>query len=399
MIALSGVAPRAQLRAPLQRRVWTVCVSPGVGPRHARALLVDEPGEMLEGFDLYLGRVAGLGVRPDAPFVELPAQLTYLAPGDIVSVSADGRRIRVLWRRDSYQNSILLTERCNHYCLMCSQPPKEVDDHWLLDDAVELVRLLPPNTTDIGFTGGEPTLYGAKLIQLLRLCRSLLPWAEVHVLSNGRRFADEEYARAWAGIENPRLMVGIPLYGPEPSLHDYVVQSKGAFEGTVRGILNLGELNQRIEIRVVMHKLTAPAIVEIAEFICRNLPFVEQVAIMGLEMIGLARAFADEVWIDPYEYRDALADALILLDGRGIRTMLYNHQLCLIDRDIWRFSVHSISDWKNEYHPECLRCSVIDKCGGFFFSARYRLSEHIRAIPSEESGVKRSLLVLNSADG
>ena len=35
--------------------------------------------------------------------------------------------------------------------------------------------------------------------------------------------------------------------------------------------------------------------------------------------------------------------------------MIYNHQLCLIDRGLWPFAVKSISDWKNEYHPECLR--------------------------------------------
>lgn len=60
--------------------------------------------------------------------------------------------------------------------------------------------------------------------------------------------------------------------------------------------------------------------------------------------------------------------------------MVYNHQLCLIDRELWPWTVKSISDWKNEYHPECLACSVRERCGGFFFSAKYQMSEHIRAI-------------------
>ncbi len=139
------------------------------------------------------------------------------------------------------QNSVLLTERCDHYCLMCSQPPKEREDDWLLDNARELIRLLPPSTPGIGFTGGEPTIYGDRLLELLRLCRNLLPDADVHVLSNGRRFADFGFASAWAGVGNPRMMVGIPIYGAEPTLHDYVVQAEGAFDETVRGIVNLGE--------------------------------------------------------------------------------------------------------------------------------------------------------------
>jgi hypothetical protein len=28
----------------------------------------------------------------------------------------------------SAQNSFLVTERCNYYCLMCSQPPRDVDN-------------------------------------------------------------------------------------------------------------------------------------------------------------------------------------------------------------------------------------------------------------------------------
>jgi hypothetical protein len=52
------------------------------------------------------------------------------------------------------------------------------------------------------------------------------------------------------------------LLGSEPSLHDYVVQSHGAFDATVRGILNLARLQQRVEVRVVVHKQTAPVLVE-----------------------------------------------------------------------------------------------------------------------------------------
>ena len=126
-------------------------------------------------------------------------------------------------------------------------------------------------------------------------------------------------------------MVGIPIYGAESSLHDYVVQAHGAFDETIRGILNLAQLEQRIEIRVVIHKQTAPAWSRSREFIARNLPFVDQVALMGLETIGFARANLDDVWIDPTEYAPDLTEAVLLLDQAGIKTMIYNHQLCLIE--------------------------------------------------------------------
>lgn len=385
MITLHGRATSSNIARPLERAVWLVTDNTLLAfGRKSRALLVSSPEEAPPGFGLYLCR-PGIHLGGDYSFVELPEQLTHLSPGDIVSVSPDGRRLRVVWRARSRQNSILLTERCDHYCLMCSQPPKRRDDDQLLADAFELVRLLPCDTTDIGFTGGEPTLYGERLLALLSLCRSLIPDAAVHLLSNGRRFSNLGFALGWAAVDNPNMMVGIPLYGAEPSLHDYVVQAAGAFDETVRGILNLAQLDQRIEIRVVIHRQTAPHLPEIAEFIARNLPFVEQVALMGLEMIGFARANLDDVWIDPLDYRDELTEAVTLLDRRRIKAMIYNHQLCLIDRRLWPFAVKSISDWKNEYIDECRACSVADRCGGFFSSASYRMSDNIRAIPNDQA--------------
>lgn len=387
MITLRARAAATHLPQPLERSVFRVVGHEGLSPqRHSAAYLLQAEETPPAGFPLYLGRAGIERPGTDLPFIELPESLGYLAPGDVLAVTDGGQRLHVRWRRNSHQNSLLLTERCDHFCLMCSQPPKTKNDDYLLDEALEVVRLLPPDTPEIGFTGGEPTLYGKRLIELLRLCRNLHPDAAVHVLSNGRRFANSDFARAWAEIDHPNLMVGIPIYGCEPTLHDYVVQSEGAFAETIRGIMNLAALRQPVEVRVVIHKQTAPYLVEIADFIARNLPYVNQVALMGLEMIGFARANAQDVWIDPVEYREELRQAVMLLDRRRVRTMIYNHQLCLIDRELWPWTVKSISDWKNEYHPECLACSVSERCGGFFFSAKYRHSDHIRAIdPSEDA--------------
>jgi His-Xaa-Ser system radical SAM maturase HxsC len=392
MITLRSKSSSAHFPVPLERTVWMIADHHTPPPfRHTRAVLVEGDLDIPDDFGLYL-TPSGVQLPSDtANQIELPPDLAYLTAGDVLSISTDGKRLHVLWRQTSKQNSILLTERCDHYCLMCSQPPRRVRDEWLLDQACELVRLLPAETTGIGFTGGEPTLYGQQLFGLLRLCRNLIPDAAVHILSNGRRFNDLAFAAEYAAIDNPNMMVGIPIYGSEPGLHDYVVQAHGAFNDTVRGIINLARLQQRIEIRVVIHKQTAPHLVEIADFISRNLPFVEQVALMGLEMIGFARANMDDVWIDPIDYKDELTEAVTLLHQHRIRTLVYNHQLCLIDRRVWPFAVRSISDWKNEYHSECLDCSAIQDCGGFFFSAKYRMSDHIKAI-HDHRDIEPSLL-------
>jgi hypothetical protein len=76
-------------------------------------------------------------------------------------------------------------------------------------------------------------------MMVLSDCRDLLPQTPIHVLSNGRAFASTEVAAAWAAIQHPNLTVGVPIYSAVDTVHDYVVQAKGAFDETVLGILKL----------------------------------------------------------------------------------------------------------------------------------------------------------------
>ena len=161
--------------------------------------------------------------------------------------------------------------------------------------------------------------------------------------------------------------------------HDYVVQADGAFDETIKGILNLKAANQRVEIRVVIHNQTINRLVETCEFIARNLIFVDHVALMGLEITGFTRANLDSLWIDPYEYKDILSKAVSILNIYGITASVYNHQLCLVNKDVLNNYQRSISDWKSEYVDECQGCLRKNECGGFFSSSKkYKYSRYIK---------------------
>ena len=56
------------------------------------------------------------------------------------------RKFETLYRRTSKYNSFLVTDRRNHYCLMCSQPPKDVDDRWLLREIKTALPLVDKDT-------------------------------------------------------------------------------------------------------------------------------------------------------------------------------------------------------------------------------------------------------------
>jgi His-Xaa-Ser system radical SAM maturase HxsC len=336
--------------------------------RGKKAFLVKESAQVPTGFGHYFHLEGVDAVLPDPDnTTNLGKEFAYFGNDDVVSLSDDGR-IRSIYRADSDHNSILLTEQCNNYCLMCSQPPKRVDDSWLLREAFEAIRLIPRETKVLGFTGGEPTVYGHEFINLIQHTKNWLPHTSLHVLSNGRSFANEDFAYEYAKVQHPDLMVGIPVYSADPSIHDYVVQAEGAFDETVRGILNLKRFGQRVEIRVVLHKQTYKGLPELANFIARNLLFVDQVALMGLEHTGFTRANIDSLWIDPIEYKEQLSEAIRILSSYKIHAAVYNHPLCLVNPDVYPSYVKSISDWKNEFASECGPCTKKNDCGGFFSS-------------------------------
>lgn len=334
------------------------------------------------GFALYLAfehqqdRLAN--APASSPHGVLPSSAAYLADGDILRISPSTKTYRAVFRRGTQHQSILLTERCNHYCLMCSQPPKDVQDDWLIEEVERLIPMIPTDTNEIGFTGGEPTIYGDRLIRLLRLTDRLLPRTAVHLLSNGRRFVDEGFTKAYAAVHHHDLMVGIPLYSDDSARHNYVVQADNAFDETLLGILNLKRFKQRVEIRVVINAQTIDRLPKLAEFIARNLLFVDHVALMGLEMTGFTKGNLKKLWVDPYDYRHVLEEAVEILEAYRMRVSVYNHQLCVVTPAVRRYAVRSISDWKNEYVPECEGCSMQSRCGGFFSSsAKLRYSDHI----------------------
>jgi His-Xaa-Ser system radical SAM maturase HxsC len=366
-----------------ERRSWRLR-SPVNFPVDARdaALIADDNDWELghaRGYKLAISR----GARPGGvalSYVRLPAAFAELGEGDVLGIHPQSGRVRVLYRRSSRHNFFLVTERCNNYCLMCSQPPKKVNDGWLIDEIAETLPLVDRETPALTFTGGEPLTEWRRFIGLLELARDLLPDTAVHVLTNGRAFSSSEVAKAWAAVGHPKLSAGIPIYAAVDHIHDYVVQAKGAFDQTVLGVLRLKDRGQRVEIRVVLHAVTAPRLRETCSWIARNLPFVDHVALMGMEHTGFAIANDDTLWIDPLDYQEQLKAGVDVLSTAGINVSVYNLPLCVLDPSIRPFAVQSISDWKNTYVEECEGCSARRDCAGFFSTGRPKFSRGIAAI-------------------
>lgn len=347
-----------------------------LGERGKTILVTEEPGWSDAGY---------AGIITTAPKVFgafLPPRLTVetlqgLPEGDVVMIN-DGRA-HFLWEVGGRNNGLLLTEACNCRCLMCPQPPQAFDAKQP-QVALDVLSLSPEGFEgEVCLSGGEPTLCGDKLFELLSHCRRRHPKAGIIMLTNGKRFSEFAFAKRFAELGIP-LTVAVSLHADADTLHDRIVGAEGSFRMTQQGLYNLARLGQCIEIRVVVSRLNHDRLLTIAKHIYRNYTFAAHVTFMGLEVTGHAAQNYDSVWVDPVKYGDSLEAALHELHRAGMNVSAYNHPLCVLPKPAWPFARRSISDWKNVYAPACGRCRVREQCCGIFATSGDYLSSGISPV-------------------
>ncbi len=272
----------------------------------------------------------------------------------------------------SNDNTLFVTEQCNNHCIMCCQPPKRLNDiDELYIQNVERIKKAPKDLPCIGITGGEPTLLGDKLVDLIELIRKELPYTDIHILTNGRNFKDFDYAQKIVEAGEDKLFLGIPLHSDYEGDHDMIAGAKGAYVETMNGLYNIVMQGGCIELRIVMNCLNYQRFLPMAKFIHKNLSFVAWTAFMGMERTGFADSKSDRIWIEPIEYMKELGEAVHFLDDWHHEVAIYNIPLCLMPQDLHGFAKKSISDWKNYYPEVCDGCSMKEMCCGLFSTSRY----------------------------
>lgn len=299
--------------------------------------------------------------------------------GDIGLISS-GKTIRVILSRRANHNTVLVTERCNNQCLFCSQPPKTAnDDSLLIQSALAIAAF--DFVGVIGVSGGEPLLYGKEFLSFLHFIAENSHHTSLHVLTNGRRFADVNYARQIKSIsEKLNLTFGIPLYSSIAATHDYLVGSLGAFDETVRGLINAGNLGVNIELRVIPTRQNIAELPGLVEYVHRVFSNVTQISVMGLESTGWARKNWASISIDNYADTNIFRQLNTVAGRTGIPLVFFNYPKCQLPQDLWPLAVQSISDWKNYYPAECEKCSEKSSCTGYFSSSKGRFHQAPRPI-------------------
>ncbi|MCK9199800.1 MAG: His-Xaa-Ser system radical SAM maturase HxsC [Gallionella sp.] len=285
---------------------------------------------------------------------------------DVVVLNLEKQELLVVYRNSDMHHAIQLTNRCNSFCLMCSQPPTTHDDQWLIDEALLVAAHINDSPSAIGLSGGEPLLLGPRLREVIDAYATRLPSTRIEILTNGRLLADEVLATHLLTGISDKVSWLVPLYGHADFLHDFVVQSVGAFEQTIGGLLTLQSYGQAIQLRIVLIEPTLRVLPELCRFIGRNLPFVREVALMGCEPIGFALANRDACKTDLADWHAELIEAANALRRANVPYIFMNTPLCALPQSLWAHAHQSISDWKRSFREECSICVVKTNCSGLF---------------------------------
>ena len=288
---------------------------------------------------------------------------------DVVEI-INNKNIRVLYRDDSEDNAIVVTNQCNSNCIMCPDADsiRNTKENPSIKKILEHIRCIPDDTEHITITGGEPGILKENLITILKECKEYLPNTDFLLLSNGRVFSNTEFVDNIKENIPLNTRIAIPVYSDSEKIHDEIIRVKGGFKQTIVGIKKLLERDIDVEIRIVVLKKNYNYLENIAKFIVKEIPKVKMVNIMALEMTGNAYKNREKVWIGFEKVSKNIHQACLILLKAGIITNLYNFPLCNIDQSLFSIAHKSITDYKIKYKEECNKCKVKEKCGGFFNS-------------------------------
>ncbi len=269
------------------------------------------------------------------------------------------------YRRSSNHNTILLTERCDQLCVMCSQPPRDKESAWLFPLYERALHLVDPNVR-IGITGGEPMLYKDDLIDIISNVSKSRPDISYHILSNGQHFSVGDRARLSDLHSKVDIIWGIPLYSHQEAAHNEIVAKEGAFNKVMENLFVLASSGAKIELRTVIMAVNVFDLPELATFIGKHIPFVATWALMGMEPIGYAKANFKRLFFDHSKFPWPIVNAIRISQLRNVNCQLYNIPRCTIPVEFRGHCTDSISDWKRKFLPECAECVEQHECCGFF---------------------------------
>lgn len=210
------------------------------------------------------------------------------------------------------------TNKCNLRCLHCHQDSKKVVERELsTEEAFRVVdNIADAGTSVITFSGGEP-LVRKDIFKVARYASDKGIFCTI--ASNGTLINSKIAEKLWnSGIR--RVEIGLDGASPEP--HEFIRNSKGSFDKTLKGIKSCVDLGkfQEIAVTTTMYKNNVseiPKIIDLAEELGATRFYLNRIisAGRGKEFTNFDIPRKEKIEILNYLY-DRFRDSVV--KGKGI---------------------------------------------------------------------------------
>ena len=283
---------------------------------------------------------------------------------------------------------------CNNNCVFCLNDQRGVKVP-LQEIQAQIERARDLGVDSIDLTGGEAAIRN-DFFRIVSLVKANNMGLCVH--TNGRAFSYDDFCRRISGFGRHSFLVS--LHAHNEDLNRSITQVAGGFQQTVQGIRNLVSYGHLVFVNVVVNRLNAGFLPEIAEH--HSLLGVRSVQISWVRPQG--KAAKDMTGLVPKysDYLESLETAISILKKRGVKVFTISVPPCVLrlNRDTvcdpYENSVvirdgakFRATDVFNDIHrmklDSCKSCLFNSSCDGFFrlYAEEYGTSEFRPVIVSE----------------
>ena len=269
--------------------------------------------------------------------------------------------------------------QCNIACVFCSNPVegfRHTTDKYAFDELKKKVSdyksglrtfvKFDEERDYFNLTGGEPTNH-PDFLKILAHLRTEFPRTLIRLLSNGRMFAYENFARRTCGIAQLPFEIAVPMFGPTAATHESISRTPKSFEQTTLGLRHLAKHRkpgQIVEIRIIMTKVQARYLDGLLDYLLAEFPWVDRVVFLFEEIEGFAEQYKERLKFTQSECAAHLDRNYEKLK-RFKDARLYHFSLCTVPTRLWPFVWNTLAGFKVTYQEGCrTKCAYKAQCVG-----------------------------------
>jgi organic radical activating enzyme len=254
---------------------------------------------------------------------------------------------------------------CNNNCLFCVQANNKLKGNRSFEDIKKDLTDSKKRCEGIVLTGGEVTIR-KDFIQIVEFAKEL-GYTNIQIQTNGRMFSSMDFCKKV--INAGATEISPALHGYCKEQHNYLTQTEGAFNETVKGIINMKKLGARILTNTVIVKSNYRSLDKIAHLLVKLK--VDQFQFAFVHAMGNAWSNYDSIVPRMSLVMPSVFKGLDIGINASVRVMTEAIPYCLM-KGYEKFLAEKNTDLKKNINSfflkskkeYCNNCFWIKKCDG-----------------------------------